>query len=281
MNSFYQKAGILILGTRMKRLSEKFLQEVNQVYKEKEIPFEPSWFPIFYLLKNGEERSLTEIASELDVSHSAVSQMVSNLKKRGLLSELPDPYDRRRKNICLSEKGKSLLAQIKPVWWALEQTVREVLGEDHRSSFLEQIANLEKEVQDNRFSRDVIAHIPSSQVNFKKIDIKDADPNFLSFLGEQQLEGLGEAHFLGIASVNKEIIGVIILNLMEDTKEYFLQEFFIKNGFRRKGIGSQLLNWAMEELKLSGTACLHLKRVSVPLLALLLKEGKTFKVWGE
>lgn len=282
MNNFYKKAGILILGTRMKRLSEKFLQEVNQVYKEKEIPFEPSWFPIFYLLKSGEERSLTDIASELDVSHSAISQMVTNLKKKGLLKEMPDPYDGRKKNICLSEKGKSLLAQIKPVWWALEQTVREVLGEDDRLSFLEQIANLEKEVQDNRLSRDVMAHMPSSRIDFKRVDIKEANPSFHSFLGEHQLEGLEKAHFLGVASVEKEIIGVVSLSPLEDVKEYLLQEFFIKNRFRRKGIGSKFLNWAMGELNLTGVdTCLHLKRVSAPLLELLLKEGKTFKVIGE
>lgn len=281
MNGFYKKAGILILGTRMKRLSEKFLQEVNQVYKEKEVPFEPSWFPIFYLLKNGEERSLTDIASELDVSHSAISQMVANLKKKELLAETPDPYDGRRKNIFLSEKGKSLLTQIKPIWWALEQTVREILGEENRPSFFEQVARLERTVQENRLSRQVIAHIPNSRVDFLKIDPDNVTPEVFSFFGDYQLESPDKNHFSGIATTNGDIIGAISLLELENSGDYLINEFFIKNGFRRKGVGSQFLDWAMKELKLDKGTCLNIKKVSTPLLELLLKEGKTFKVLGQ
>ncbi len=281
MNSFYKKAGILILGTRMKRLSEKFLQEVNQIYKEKEISFEPSWFPIFYLLKNGEERSLTEIAAELDVSHSAISQMVTNLKKKGLLDILPDPFDGRKKHICLSPKGKSLLAQIKPIWWALEQTVRDILGEAHRSAFFDQLGKMEQMVQDNRLSRQVMSNIPNTRVDFKRVDLKEAGSPFYSFLSEHELEEMSAASFIGMARTGQELIGVISFRSLEDSKEYLLQEFYIKNGHRRKGVGAQFLDWAMKELKLEKGACLHINKVSTPLLELLLKEGKTFKVLGQ
>jgi len=45
--NIYADAGLLILGTRMKRISDRFLSEVSKIYKERKIGFEPVWFPVF------------------------------------------------------------------------------------------------------------------------------------------------------------------------------------------------------------------------------------------
>lgn len=281
MNNFYKTTGALILGTRMKRLSEKFLQEINLVYKDENMPFEPSWFPIFYLLRKGEGLSLTDIAMELDVSHSAISQMVQNLKKKGLLDELADPYDGRRKNICLSKKGQALLAQVKPIWWAMEQAVTEILGEENRLIFFKQIGELEKVVQNNILSRKIISNIPASRFDLIKIDYLEKDSLLHSFLLQHHLPKPLDFAFVGKAVAEQKMVGMISFGRMEDTEDYLLQELYVQNGFRRKGIGTQLLNWAMNELKWTGrNACIHLKRVNPSILQLILKEGKTFKVLG-
>lgn len=282
MNYFYHNTGALILGTRMKRLSEKFLQEINQVYKDENIPFEPSWFPIFYLLKNGEGRSLSEIAGELEVSHSAISQMVHILKKNGLLDELSDPYDKRRKNICLSQKGKSLLAQVKPVWWAMEQTLNDMLGEGNSSAFFSQLYKLERMVQQNKLSKKIIEQIPVNRFRLDQVaDVKN-DPALTSFLLEYGFAIDDHQGLMGKAVAEHEIVGFIHLLPLDSTDDYLLKDLFVKNGYRRKGLGAKLLEWGMDELYLDKKrSCLHLKKVSASLLELLLKKGMTFKVLGK
>ena len=48
--NFYEELGYLVLGSRMRRLSEAFLSEINKTYQSAGISFDASWFPVFYLL---------------------------------------------------------------------------------------------------------------------------------------------------------------------------------------------------------------------------------------
>ena len=61
---FYEETGILILGTRLKRLSERFLSEVGKIYEKLELDFEAAWFPVFFLIHKKGPLSITEIAEK-------------------------------------------------------------------------------------------------------------------------------------------------------------------------------------------------------------------------
>ncbi|MBN2656507.1 MAG: winged helix-turn-helix transcriptional regulator [Spirochaetales bacterium] len=145
---FYEETGILILGTRLKRLSERFLSEVGKMYEKLDIGFEPAWFPLFFLLHKKGSLSVTEIADELNVSQPGASQIVSLLCRKGLISMEADSYDRRRKIVSFTAEGESLLALLLPVWKTLEASMLELFqnekeGFDAVKSFneLEQILN--------------------------------------------------------------------------------------------------------------------------------------------
>ena len=62
--TFYRRTGELILGTRLRRLSERILADVSRVYREMSIPFETSWFPLFHLLHERGSLSVTEVARD-------------------------------------------------------------------------------------------------------------------------------------------------------------------------------------------------------------------------
>lgn len=282
MNDFYQKTGTLILGTRLKRLSNKFLQEITQVYREEDIPFEPSWFPIFFLLKNGEERSLTDLAQELEVSHSAISQMSNNLKKRGLLTELADPDDGRRKHVRLSKQGEELLNKVKPVWWAIEQVVEDILGAEGTAGFFRQLDRLDEIMLNKRLSQSIRSNISPSSFRFVKVEELEKDIALQLFSAENRLEGLDSIRFLGKALFQNTIIGLIAFDQNPDNASVHLKELFIRNGFRRKGVGTELLRWGLQELNVDKNGeGIQLKKVNIPLLHLLLKENITFKVLGK
>lgn len=93
MMNFYESLGFLVFGSRMRRLSEFFLIELNKVYHNLDLDFEASWFPMFFLVSNQHPVSLNDIAKQLEISHSAVSQLASVLKKKGLITSVKSQID--------------------------------------------------------------------------------------------------------------------------------------------------------------------------------------------
>jgi DNA-binding MarR family transcriptional regulator len=146
--SFYPSLGYLVFGSRLRRLSEYFLMEVNKVYEQQGIPFDASWFPVFYLLSQHQPVSMIEIAEQLEISHSAVSQMITNLKKKGLVKTTPCKEDGRRQLVAFSKKGEEMLQQIRPVWAAITAAMDELVASNKQSQqVLAGIAQIEQSVQ--------------------------------------------------------------------------------------------------------------------------------------
>ncbi len=118
--SIYQETGALFLGTRLKRLSDRFLGELTRIYRARHIEFEVGWFPVFFLLDAGGEVTISQIANQLEISHSAASQMVTALNRKGFLHLGHVKEDRRIKTVALSPWGLDKLKEIKPVWEAIQ-----------------------------------------------------------------------------------------------------------------------------------------------------------------
>lgn len=120
---FYQSLGYLVIGSRMRRLSDYLIAEINKVYQEEEMGFDASWFPLFFILGQEQEVSIRQLADRIQVSHSAVSQLVSNLKKKGLVQSNTATGDARVQMIRFTPKGVCMLEKIKPVWEGLTRVM--------------------------------------------------------------------------------------------------------------------------------------------------------------
>lgn len=126
--NFYQQLGFLVFGSRLRRLSESFLSDVNNIYKAHNIPFDASWFPVFYILSVEGEVSIRQISNQLGITHSAASQMVSNLQEKGYIKSTVSKKDARHKVVASTPKGQKLLQKIQPVWAALQKAMLELGG---------------------------------------------------------------------------------------------------------------------------------------------------------
>ncbi|WP_158796083.1 MarR family winged helix-turn-helix transcriptional regulator [Pedobacter sp. L105] len=126
--NYYQSLGYLVLGSRLKRLSEVFLSEINKAYRAEGIVFETTWFPVFYLLSENNSLSIQELCEQIEVTHPAASQLISNLKSKGLVAATTSKEDARKQLIKLTPEGKKLLKKILPVWDAIRETMEEVAG---------------------------------------------------------------------------------------------------------------------------------------------------------
>lgn len=153
--SFYSSLGYLVFGSRLRRLSEYFLMEVNKVYEQSGIAFDASWFPVFYILSKQQNIPLTDIAEQLEVSHSAVSQLITGLKKKGLVKTEPCADDGRRQLVMLSKKGEELLQQVQPVWNAISLAMTDLT--ESQQQLLDAITRVEKAVQQEPLSTRIIS----------------------------------------------------------------------------------------------------------------------------
>lgn len=148
---YYEETGFLILGTRLKRLSERFLSEVGKVYEKLEIDFEPAWFPMIFLIYKKGSLAITEISEELNVSQPAASQLVSMLYKKGYLLLTADEKDKRRKIVSFSPAGEDIVSELVPVWEMMEKSMYEIFSADEDGNHIVDSFNrLEKEL--NRIS---------------------------------------------------------------------------------------------------------------------------------
>ncbi|HYK45074.1 MAG TPA: MarR family winged helix-turn-helix transcriptional regulator [Parafilimonas sp.] len=146
--NFYQQLGFLVFGSRLKRLADTFIGDVNRIYKKHRIHFDASWFPVFYILSEKKEVSIKEISDELNVSHSAISQLVGSLQQKGLIRSLVSKTDARHRSITFTAKGEKLLQQIQPVWDALEKAMEKLTNESAQSrKILLALTALEKNIQ--------------------------------------------------------------------------------------------------------------------------------------
>lgn len=134
--NLYQSLGYLVLGSRLRRLSEAFLAEINRVYQNESIDFDASWFPVFYLLSKNEALSIKELSEQIEVSHPAASQLITNLKNRKLVTSATCADDGRRQLVTLTESGRKLLAQILPMWDAISAAMTELVENDEAAQQL-------------------------------------------------------------------------------------------------------------------------------------------------
>ena len=154
---FYQSLGHLVLGSRLRRVSEQFFSEINKIYQAKNIAFEASWFPVFYRLSQEPAISIRHLANELQVSHSAMSQLVSHLRKKGFLITEGSDEDARKQVISLTSAGEALLDQVLPVWNEIKVAMYTLEQENPAAAnFLQSLEALEDALNANPLSERVI-----------------------------------------------------------------------------------------------------------------------------
>jgi DNA-binding MarR family transcriptional regulator len=128
--NLYQSLGYLVLGSRLRRLSEGFLSEINKAYQNEGIDFDASWFPVFYLLSKNDSLSIKELSEQTEVSHPAASQLITNLKNKNLVTSATCADDGRRQLVQLTTEGRELLAKILPVWDAILLAMDDLMEEE-------------------------------------------------------------------------------------------------------------------------------------------------------
>jgi DNA-binding MarR family transcriptional regulator len=104
--------------------------EIVQVYVDAGIPDFRSRFtmPLVRLSRLG-PMSIKALAAECDVTHSAMSQTVTAMRRAGLVESVPDPADGRARVVELTGHAQRIVTLGETEWAATEAVLEELEAE--------------------------------------------------------------------------------------------------------------------------------------------------------
>jgi DNA-binding MarR family transcriptional regulator len=116
------------LGTLLRHLIELLDGDVEAAYREAGLAFRPRYTPVVRLLTIQGPSTIRAISEFGGISHSAASQTVADMLKRGLVRSEPGT-DGRERIIHLTDAGEALLPELELQWRATNAAAQELSKE--------------------------------------------------------------------------------------------------------------------------------------------------------
>jgi ribosomal protein S18 acetylase RimI-like enzyme len=126
---FYEQAGAVALGSRLRRLSEAVTADAARIFAWYDVGLDPRWFPVFYLLAQRGPMPVTRIARAVGHSHASVSQIIRDMKARRLVLTGTGKDDGRVTVVRLSAAGRRLIEPLETQCKDVGDAVDELLAE--------------------------------------------------------------------------------------------------------------------------------------------------------
>jgi len=276
---FYNNAGKMALGSRLRRLSEQITEDAGQVYKMYNVSLQPKWFPVFHALSQGQDKTITAIAEEIGHSHPSVSTIIKEMIKQGIVVEKKDKLDGRKTVVALSKKGKEVVNTIAPQYVDVTNAIEEALSQTRYDlwkaieewEFLLNQKSLLRRVQEQkklRESRDVqiVDYKPDYQQAFRDLNEQWISKYFKmeaadhKALDNPQQNIIDKGGHILVALYNNEPVGVCALMKMDDpVYEYELAKMAVSPKAQGKSIGWLLGKAIIEKARSLGAKKLYLE----------------------
>ena len=114
MNHFQE----LGLGTKLRLLLANLDGELADIYRHQNSVFRPRFYPVFQLLLERNEASVSEVTSRLQCSQPAATQTLVEMKRLGLIAEAKG-NDRRKRIVQLTPYAFDVARALQPTWDAV------------------------------------------------------------------------------------------------------------------------------------------------------------------
>ncbi|TCV92061.1 MarR family protein [Luteibacter rhizovicinus] len=285
----------LALGSRLKALSDHFYQAVDEVYRACDARIESRWFPVLRLLRDAGPSTVTDVASAIGQTHSAVSQLADRLVEAGMVTRQRDPQDGRRSVLALTDEADRALAALGPVWLAIRRGIVGSLG-PQAAALLEAIDGCEQTLAKRPLVSSILAHRHAlAELEIEVVPFDPALRDHFRRLNQQWLErhfaveDLDRAMFadpentvlapggaIFFALFSGEVVGTCAL-LRESEGVYELSKMGVDENYRGLGAGRKLLDAAIAEFRRLNGQTLFLESNSVLQRALGMYERAGFE----
>jgi DNA-binding MarR family transcriptional regulator len=276
---FYSQVGKMALGSRLRRLSEQLTDDAAQVYKMYNVALQPKWFPVFYVLSQGQDKTITAIAEEIGHSHPSVSTIIREMVKQGIVTEKKDKQDGRRNMVGLSKKGRDILTNISQQYTDVNNAIEDAMQQARHDlwkaieewEFLLNQKSLLRRVQEQkklRESKDVqiVDYTPAYQKAFQQLNeewitryfkMEEADHKALD---NPQKSIIAKGGFILVALYQGEPVGVCAMMKMNDpVYDYELAKMAVSPAVQGKSIGWLLGKAAIDKARALGARKFYLE----------------------
>lgn len=271
--------GSLVLGSRMNRLSELFMNDVKKYYAANDIDFEPRWYALFNLIASEPEITIATAAERLGLTHSAISQMAAKMARKNIISVKKSASDERAKCLSLTSKGESVGKKMEPVWVILRSAVDDILREAGvplpdlllqveqsymRKSFYERAANQEPLIRPARVVN-IVDYVPGNPLHrhaFASLNrewvekyfvVEQVDEDFFQNPESITFDLGGTIIF---AEVDGELAGTVALVKRDDGYEF--SKMAVSPRFQGLGIGRKIAEAMIERSRKMGLPYIRL-----------------------
>lgn len=267
MKDLVKQLGELALATRLKRLSERLMQDVGNVYHEQGFDFDPRWFAILQLIKKNDRISVVDASEVLRTSHPAVVQLANQLEKKKIISTSKDKQDGRKRILQLTDKGKELLINLSPLLKKIEEANRDFLASTGYDvlSIIEKLEKaLEKKSMYERVNEkikeselqnvEIVEYKPQYKKYFKRLNyewikkyfkVEKPDEQILSNPEKEILKKDGQIFF---AKEENKVVGACAIN-RTGSHSFELSKMAVTQKSQGKQIGKKLAHAAIEFAK--------------------------------
>jgi DNA-binding MarR family transcriptional regulator/RimJ/RimL family protein N-acetyltransferase len=257
---FFNKTGKMAVGSRLRMLTEKMTEDARQIYALHNIDMQPEWFPVFYVLSEGEEKTITAIAKEIGHTHPSVSKIVREMSKKGLVAEKKDKTDGRCNVVSLTKKGIDITVAIQNQYTDVNNAIEAISAQathDLWKAIEEWEYLLEQESLLSRVKRagkqreagsvKIVDYEPKYKAAFKALNVEwiskwfTLEPTDLKSLDNPDGYIIKKGGFIFVALYNNEPVGVCALIKMDDPDyDYEMAKMAVSPNVQGKGIGMLL-----------------------------------------
>lgn len=274
---FYNRVGKKAIGSRLRGLSDMITNDAAQVYQMYGVDIQPRWWPVFYILTESEEKSITAMAKEIGQTHASVSQVVREMVRKGFVTERRDKDDQRKNFISLAQKGRSAAIKLRQQHEDVAAAVDRAFGETQYDlwkaieewEYLLEQKSLLRRVEEEKKKREgsqvsIIDYQPEYRKAFKDLNehwitqhfkMEESDHKALDHPEEYILDPGGHIY---IALYNGESVGACALIKMDD-KRFELAKMAVSPKAQGKSIGTMLGQACIEKAKELGAEILFLE----------------------
>lgn len=269
----------MALGSRLRLLAAKVTEDASKIYDLYNVEFSPKWFPVFFILSNDGEKTITEIANEIGHSQPSVTKIIKEMTIANLVQENLKTSDKRRNVVALTEKGKILSEEMAPQWQDVDQAVESIMNEATNNlweaieewEFLLEQKSLFKRVEEQKKQREskeveIVEYEAKYQSAFKSLneewistyfEMEDADYKALDNPKEYILDKGGK---IFVALYKNEPLGVCaLLKLKNSEYDFELAKMAVSPKAQGKNIGFLLGNFAVNKAKELGAKKIYLE----------------------
>lgn len=254
---FFDKVGKAALGSRLRLMTAVITDDASKIYELYGADFVPKWFPVFYILTEERELTITEIANEIGHSQPSVSKIIQEMIGAGLVQESLKTDDKRKNNVVLTEKGlllaKNIQQQLKDIDVAIEALIAEskhnLWAALEEWEFLLQQKSMFKRVSDEKKRREskdvkIVEYTPQYHEAFRALnkewistyfEMEEADYKALDNPEEYILKKGGK---ILVALYHDEPVGVCALIKMNNPDyDYEMAKMAVSPKAQGKNIG--------------------------------------------